>query len=105
MIDLSELREKKGFICDMDGVISVSYTHLNRRIFFRNQAQMDTRPCIRRARAREAGRAFIRNGGYLAAVEPDKRQGTCDGPDKRLAHDDVQHPQPYICLLYTSRCV
>ena len=25
---MEELRRKKGFICDMDGVISVSYTHL-----------------------------------------------------------------------------
>ena len=27
---LEALRKKKGFICDMDGVISVSYTHLRR---------------------------------------------------------------------------
>ena len=26
--ELELLRDKKGFICDMDGVISVSYTHL-----------------------------------------------------------------------------
>ena len=25
---MEQLRNAKGFICDMDGVISVSYTHL-----------------------------------------------------------------------------
>ena len=50
----------------------------NRRLFFRNKAEMDSGPCGGSPGTGRAGRAAVRNGGNLADLEADQGPRPCD---------------------------
>ena len=66
----------------------------DRRLFFRYEAEVDHGSRSRRPPAGGAGRAVRRNGGQLAYLEPDRREGPCDGLFQRQPHHAVQYPYP-----------
>ena len=68
----------------------------DRCLFFRHQAAVAAGPYSRRPAAGRAGGAAGRHGGQLAHLEPDRRQGPCDGLLQCLPHHALQYPHPPV---------
>lgn len=66
----------------------------DRRLFFRYEAEVDHGQHSRRPPEGGAGRAVRRDGGQLAYLEPDWREGPCDGLFQRQPYHAVQYPYP-----------
>ena len=66
----------------------------DRRLFFRYEAEVDHGQQSRRPPAGGAGRTVRRDGGQLAYLEPDRREGPCDGLFQRQPYHAVQYPYP-----------
>ena len=61
-------------------------------VLLRHQAALVARPCARRAHRRGEGRAGLRHGGQLAAVEADGGAVHATDVQQRLAHHALRHP-------------
>lgn len=88
-IDALSKQGLDGYIRQTTGLIPDAY-------FFCHQNRMDIGPHPERKGAGKGRGNFIRNGGQLADLEIDRRQGPCDRLHQCFPHHAVQHPHPRL---------